>query len=164
MLRAASGAGIVLCPFPEPAYLIFLGLHITTSSSFQSSGVLGYQTGLLYLRHFSIETFLSAFLPSQPSRTLPSFTPPRDQNDMGKKRASPGADTEKNPLGSLELNDAQHEKLDKITEESNRVDIALGMRRPPPKYIGLPLIRDWVPQNSLRRRNSLLSWKSDAKL
>lgn len=52
---------------------------------------------------------------------------------MGKKRASPGADIEKNPLGDLELNDAQNEKLDKISMESTRVDIALGTRRFPPK-------------------------------
>jgi len=44
---------------------------------------------------------------------------------MGKKRASPGADTEKNPLGDSELNDALNEKLEKISEESSRVDIAL---------------------------------------
>jgi len=44
---------------------------------------------------------------------------------MGKKRASPGADTEKNPLGNIELNEVQSEKLEKITDESCRVDIAL---------------------------------------
>jgi len=42
---------------------------------------------------------------------------------MGKKRASPGADTEKNPLGGAELSDVHNEKLDKICEEANRVDI-----------------------------------------
>lgn len=45
---------------------------------------------------------------------------------MGKKRASPGADTEKNPLGAVELSEAHNEKLEKISEESSRVDIALG--------------------------------------
>lgn len=54
---------------------------------------------------------------------------------MGKKRASPGADTEKNPLGDPELSDALNAKLEKISEESSRVDIALGTRRPPPKCI-----------------------------
>ena len=63
---------------------------------------------------------------------------------MGKKRASPGADTEKNPLGDIDLNEAQHETLDKITDESSRVDIALGTRRPPSKYIVLALILDCV--------------------
>jgi len=47
---------------------------------------------------------------------------------MGKKRASPGADTEKNPLGDIELSDAHNEKLNKISDESSRVDIALGTR------------------------------------
>ena len=64
---------------------------------------------------------------------------------MGKKRASPGADIEKNPLGDIELSEAHNEKLNKISDESNRVDIALGMWRPPPKYIVLRLIWDWVP-------------------
>ena len=49
---------------------------------------------------------------------------------MGKKRASPGADTEKNPLGDPELSDDLNEKLEKISEESSRVDIALGTRLP----------------------------------
>jgi len=44
---------------------------------------------------------------------------------MGKKRASPGADTEKNPLGDIELSDVLSERLEKISEESSRVDIAL---------------------------------------
>lgn len=52
---------------------------------------------------------------------------------MGKKRASPGADTEKSPLGDLELSEAQNERLSNIAEESDRVDIALGMRRLPAK-------------------------------
>ena len=59
---------------------------------------------------------------------------------MGKKRASPGADTEKNPLGDPELSDALSETLEKISEESSRVDIALGTRRPSPQYIALSLI------------------------
>ena len=59
---------------------------------------------------------------------------------MGKKRASPGADTEKNPLGDPELTDALSEKLEKISEESSRVDIALGTRGPLPKFITLSLI------------------------
>lgn len=59
---------------------------------------------------------------------------------MGKKRASPGADTEKNPLGDFELNEVQSEKLEKISEESSRVDIALGTRRHLPKYTVLALI------------------------
>jgi len=42
---------------------------------------------------------------------------------MAKKRASPGADTEKNPLGDAELSDVHNEKLEKIWEEANRVDI-----------------------------------------
>ena len=154
MLRAASGAGIVLCPLHEPAYLIFLGLHIPSSSSFQSSGVLGHQTALLYLRSFFDRDLLSAFLPSPPSHTPLPFTPPRDQIEMGKKRASPGADTEKSLLGDVELSDAQFEKLDKIAEESNRVDIALGMRHPPPKCIALPLMWDWLPTEFLTQEKS----------
>jgi hypothetical protein len=56
---------------------------------------------------------------------------------MGKKRASPGADTEKNPLGDPELNDVLSEKLEKISDESSRVDIALGTRQPSSKCIAL---------------------------
>ena len=59
---------------------------------------------------------------------------------MGKKRASPGADTEKNPFGDPELSDVQQDKLEKISEESSRVDIALGTRKPPLKYTVVPLI------------------------
>jgi len=59
---------------------------------------------------------------------------------MGKKRASPGADTEKSPLGDVDLSEAHHEKLDKISDESSRVDIALGTRRPSPECITLVLI------------------------
>ena len=64
---------------------------------------------------------------------------------MGKKRASPGADIEKNPLGDVGLSDVHNEILDNISSESNRVDIALGMRRPPPKCIELALTWDWIP-------------------
>lgn len=42
---------------------------------------------------------------------------------MGKKRASPGADTEKNPSGDAELSDVHSEKLHQICEEANHVDI-----------------------------------------
>ena len=73
---------------------------------------------------------------------------------MGKKRASPGADTEKNPLGDLELSEVHSEKLFNIAEESDRVDIALGMRRLPSKYIALRLIRDWVPTEYLTQERS----------
>jgi len=44
---------------------------------------------------------------------------------MGKKRASPGADTAKNPFGDPDLSDTQNDELEKISEESSRVDIAL---------------------------------------
>ena len=64
---------------------------------------------------------------------------------MGRKRASPGADTEKNPLGEVELSDAQSEKLEKISDESSRVDIALGTRRFAPKWIVLHLMWGCVP-------------------
>lgn len=64
---------------------------------------------------------------------------------MGKKRASPGADTEKNPLGDVELSDVHNEKLDKICEEANRVDIFIGTRRPLQNYIALSLIPKRVP-------------------
>lgn len=163
MLRPVSGASIVLRFFPEPAYLIFLGLHITTSSSLQSSpGVLGYQAALLYLRPF-FDRDLFICIPSFPTFTYPPpVHTPRDQTEMGKKRASPGADTEKHPLGDLELSEAHSEKLSSIAEESDRVDIALGMQRLPPKHITLPLILDWVQQSTSRRRSPLLSWRNDA--
>ena len=64
---------------------------------------------------------------------------------MGKKRASPGADTEKNPLGDLELSDAHKEKIEKISEEANRVDIFLGTRIPPPNCIVRCLIPGSAP-------------------
>ena len=118
-------------------------------------GVLGYQAALLYLQpFFDRDPFIC--IPSFPTFTYPlsHSHPRRDQNEMGKKRASPGADTEKNPLGNLELSDAHHEKLEKIADESNRVDISLGMRRPPPNCIALPLIWDWVPIEFLTQEKS----------
>ena len=72
---------------------------------------------------------------------------------MGKKRASPGADTEKSPFGDTELNDVQSAELEKISKESDRVDIALGMQPPTPMYIPLPLIRDWAPVEFLTQEN-----------
>jgi hypothetical protein len=81
-----------------------------------------------------IENFLSTFLPPLPSHTLIPFTSPRDQNEMGKKRASSGADIEKNPLGDAKLSDAQEDELKRISDESRRVDIALGTRRLSPRH------------------------------
>lgn len=77
---------------------------------------------------------------------------------MGRKRASPGIDAEKNPLGDVDLSEAHSEKLDQICEEAKRVDIFLGMRRSPPKYIILCLILHWVPAEflSLEKFDSFL--------
>jgi len=44
---------------------------------------------------------------------------------MGKKRASPGVDTEKHQLGDVDLSEAHNEQLEKICEEAKRVDIFL---------------------------------------
>ena len=138
MLRAASGAGIPLCSLPELIRLMPLTLLFVIPSSFQSFTVSSaIERHYCVCGHFLIENFLSAVLPPPPSHTPP---PVHDQTEMGKKRASPGADTEKNPLGDVDLSDVHHEKLDKISDESSRVDIALGMRRPPPKRIVLVLI------------------------
>ena len=63
---------------------------------------------------------------------------------MGKKRASPGVDIEKNPLGDVGLSDAHNDGLDEICEEARRVDIQIGMRRYPLKYIVSYLIPYWV--------------------
>lgn len=93
--------------------------------------VLGYQYIKRHSRLSNRELFyLHPFLPSP----LPP-TAPRDQDKMGRKRASPGVDTEKNPFGDVELSDVHNEKLDKICDESNRVDIFLGTPPPSQKYI-----------------------------
>ncbi len=43
------------------------------------------------------------------------------------KRASPGADVEKNPLGDVDLNDEDAVKLQAIQKDVARVELALGM-------------------------------------
>ena len=44
----------------------------------------------------------------------------------GVKRASPGASTEKNPLGDVELTDEDAQKLSGIQKEIARTELLLG--------------------------------------
>ena len=44
----------------------------------------------------------------------------------GKKRASPGTDTEKNPLESVELNDQDAQKLQDVQKQIERAELLLG--------------------------------------
>lgn len=134
MLLAAYGAGCFVCFLPELAYLISLGLHIVILS-FSSvlrrpvCSAINISSGTRVF--FRSRTF---YLHSFPSPTV------THQHEMGRKRASPGVDTEKNPFGDVELSEAHGEKLEKICEEAKRVDIFLGTRRPPPTYIALYLM------------------------
>lgn len=52
--------------------------------------------------------------------------PFRNMSGKGVKRASPGADEEKNPLGDVELSDEDAKKLGDIQRSLQRVEIALG--------------------------------------
>ena len=47
-------------------------------------------------------------------------------SSKGVKRASPGADVEKNPLGNVELSDEDAIKLQGIQKDVARVELALG--------------------------------------
>ena len=47
-------------------------------------------------------------------------------SNKGVKRASPGADIEKNPLGDVELTDEDAVKLQAIQKDIARVELALG--------------------------------------
>jgi len=46
----------------------------------------------------------------------------------GKKRASPGADTEKNPLESVELSDEDAQKLQDVQKQIERAELLLELR------------------------------------
>jgi template-activating factor I len=45
----------------------------------------------------------------------------------GKKRASPGAEVEKNPLQGVELGDEDAKKLQEIQRDIARAELVLGM-------------------------------------
>ena len=47
-------------------------------------------------------------------------------SSKGVKRASPGADIEKNPLGDVELSDEDALKLQSVQKDVARVELALG--------------------------------------
>ena len=47
-------------------------------------------------------------------------------SNKGVKRASPGADIEKNPLGDVELSDEDAIKLQSVQKDVARVELALG--------------------------------------
>ena len=47
-------------------------------------------------------------------------------SNKGVKRASPGADVEKNPLGDVELSDEDAVKLQTVQKDVARVELALG--------------------------------------
>lgn len=47
-------------------------------------------------------------------------------SNKGVKRASPGAESEKNPLGDVELTDDDAVKLQAIQKDVARVELALG--------------------------------------
>lgn len=53
-------------------------------------------------------------------------------SSKGVKRASPGAESEKNPLGDVELTDDDALKLQAIQKDIARVELALGTCPPPP--------------------------------
>ena len=51
---------------------------------------------------------------------------PTAMSNKGVKRASPGADIEKNPLGDVELSDEDAIKLQSVQKDVARVELALG--------------------------------------
>ena len=53
-------------------------------------------------------------------------------SSKGVKRASPGAETEKNPFGDVELTDEDAVKLQGIQKDSARVELAVGAFKPAP--------------------------------
>ena len=53
-------------------------------------------------------------------------------SSKGVKRASPGAETEKNPFGDVELTDEDAVKLQGIQKDSARVELAVGTFKPAP--------------------------------
>ena len=63
-------------------------------------------------------------------------------SSKGVKRASPGADVEKNPLGDVEVSDEEALKLQAIQKDIARVELALGtfvflsskLESPPPNH------------------------------
>ena len=60
-------------------------------------------------------------------------------SNKGVKRASPGADVEKNPLGDVELSDEDAVKLQGIQKDIARVELALGtFDFLPPPFISQP--------------------------
>ena len=61
--------------------------------------------------------------------TLPT---PTAMSSKGVKRASPGAETEKNPFGDVELTDEDAVKLQGIQKDIARVELALGAFEPAP--------------------------------
>lgn len=63
---------------------------------------------------------------------------------MGRKRASPGLDEAKNPLGEVELSEAHAGTLDNIAEEARHIDISLGTRRHPPERTASYLMPHWI--------------------
>ena len=62
-------------------------------------------------------------------------------SNKGVKRASPGADVEKNPLGDVELSDEDAVKLQGIQKDIARVELALGT------FDFLPLPRPSFPNH-----------------
>ena len=64
-------------------------------------------------------------------------------SNKGVKRASPGADVEKNPLGDVELSDEDAVKLQGIQKDIARVELALGT------FDFLPLPRPSFPNHLL---------------
>ena len=53
-------------------------------------------------------------------------------SSKGVKRASPGAETEKNPFGDVELTDEDAVKLQGVQKDIARVELALGTFEPTP--------------------------------
>ena len=64
-------------------------------------------------------------------------------SSKGVKRASPGAETEKNPFGDVELTDEDAVKLQGIQKDIARVELALGT------FDFLPLPRPSFPNHVL---------------
>ena len=80
----------------------------------------------------------------------------------GKKRASPGADTEKNPLQSVELSDEDAQKLQDVQKQIERAELLLGGLH---FAEGIEARRNLSSlQNVVDIRRFALSTKNDAKL
>lgn len=68
---------------------------------------------------------INSHLYCQPQNSPPSVLC-QTMSSKGIKRASPGAEEEKNPLGDVELSDEDAGKLQVLQKDTARVELALG--------------------------------------